>query len=127
MCVCIHIYVLFTFIFNWRKIALQCCVGFCRSTMQISCNYTYITSLLNLPPVPWSCPSRSSQSTKLGSLYYVVISHQLSILHMAVYICQCYYTHTHTHTHFLFAHTKLLFRCTYFRHFLKFIYFLIEG
>ena len=31
--------------FNWRKIALQCCVGFCH-TMQISHNYTYIPSLL---------------------------------------------------------------------------------
>ena len=28
------------FIFNWRKIALQCCVGFCHTTMRISHNYT---------------------------------------------------------------------------------------
>ena len=34
------------FIFNWGKIALQCCVGFCFTAMQISHNYTYIISLL---------------------------------------------------------------------------------
>ena len=27
--------------FNWRKIALQGCVGFCHAAMQISDNYTY--------------------------------------------------------------------------------------
>ena len=31
--------------FNWRKIALQCCVGLCLTAMQISRNYPYITSL----------------------------------------------------------------------------------
>ena len=35
--------------FNWGKIALQCCVGFCHTTMQISHNYTYITFLLSVP------------------------------------------------------------------------------
>ena len=37
--------------FNWRNIALQCCVGFCHTTMQFSHNYTYIASLLSLPPL----------------------------------------------------------------------------
>ena len=44
------------FIFNWRIIALQCCVGFCHSTTWISHRYTYVLSFLNLPstshPVP---------------------------------------------------------------------------
>ena len=31
--------------FNWRQIALQCCVGFCRATVRFSHNYTYVTSL----------------------------------------------------------------------------------
>ena len=70
--------------FNWRKITLQCCVGFCYTTTQISHNYTYITSLLSLPPLPPSHPSRSSQSTQLGSLCYIATSHQLPILYMVI-------------------------------------------
>ena len=38
--------------FNWRKTALQCCVGFCHTTTQTSHNYTYITSILSLRPFP---------------------------------------------------------------------------
>ena len=45
-----------SFLLNWRKIALQCCVGFCHMTVQISHNYTYIPSLLSLPPVPHPTP-----------------------------------------------------------------------
>ena len=37
-----------------------------------------------------SCPSRSSQSTKLSNLCCTADSHQLSILHMLVCICQYY-------------------------------------
>ena len=40
------------FLFNWRKIALQCCVGFCHMTTRVSHNYTYIPSLWSLPPLP---------------------------------------------------------------------------
>ena len=38
--------------FNWREIALCCCVGFCHTTTRISRNSTYITSLLSSPPFP---------------------------------------------------------------------------
>ena len=38
--------------FNWRKIALQSCIGFCHTTIQTSNNHTCITSLSNLPPLP---------------------------------------------------------------------------
>ena len=48
---------------------------------------TYIT-----PCTPQSHTSRSSQSARLGSLCYTVTSHQLSTLHMVVYICICIYT-----------------------------------
>ena len=49
----------FLYIFNWRIIALQCCVGFCPITW-IShkhiyiCTHTYIPFLLTLPPAPLS-------------------------------------------------------------------------
>ena len=74
------------FFYDWGKIALQGCVGFC-CIMQISHNYTYITSLLSLPPFPLPHPYRSLQNTRLGSLCYIATSHQLSILHMVVCVC----------------------------------------
>ena len=54
--------------------------------MQISHNYTHITSLLRLPPLPATYPSRSSQSARLGCLCYIATSHQLSLLYVIVYI-----------------------------------------
>ena len=53
--------------------------------------YTHIPSPLILPPTPPSSPSRSSQSTKLSSLCFIADSHQLSVLHMVVYICQYFF------------------------------------
>ena len=35
--------------------------------------------------------SRSSQRARLGSLWHSATSHQLSILHLVVYICWCYF------------------------------------
>ena len=51
---------------------------------------TYISppSWVSLPPLP-TPPFWSSRSTKLGSLVCRAASHQLSISHMVVYICQC--------------------------------------
>ena len=66
------------FIFNWRKIALQCCIGFCHTITQI------ILLIHIFPPSPHS--SRSSQSTRLRFLCYIATSHQLSILHNSIYI-----------------------------------------
>ena len=64
-----------------------CYVGFWQTTtMRISHNCTYISSLLSLPTLPPSLPSRSLQSTRLDSLCYTATAHQLSILHMIVYI-----------------------------------------
>ena len=52
--------------------------------------YPHISSLLHLLPPSLSHPSRWSQSTELISLCYVAASHQLSILHLVVYICLCH-------------------------------------
>ena len=46
-------------------------------------------SCVSLPP-SLSHSSRWSQSTELISLCQAAASHQLSILHLVVYICQCY-------------------------------------
>ena len=81
------------FIFNWGKIAPQCCVSFCHTTVEISHNYTFITSLLSLLPLPSSYLSGSSESTRLGSLCYTATYHLLSVLHMGVYICWWYFLH----------------------------------
>ena len=64
------------------------------STVQISHNYIYITFLLRLPPFPSLHPSKSSQSTRMGSLCYLTTSHQLSILYMVVYISQWCFLHS---------------------------------
>ena len=73
------------FFFNWRIIALQCCGSLCHTSTRI--HYNYIYSFPLQPPFPTpSCPSRSSQSTKLGSLCYTAASRQLGILHDSVYM-----------------------------------------
>ena len=55
--------------------------------------YIYIPisppSCVSLPP-SLSHPSMWSQSTELLSLCYAAASHQLPILHLVVYICQCH-------------------------------------
>ena len=61
------------FIFNWRIIVLHHCVGNCCTTTWISHKYTNIPSILSLPR-PLYYPSRSSQSTRLGSLCYSATS-----------------------------------------------------
>ena len=49
------------FIFNWRIIALQYCVGFCHTSTWISHRYTYVPSWTPLPPPTPFHPSRLSQ------------------------------------------------------------------
>ena len=75
--------------------------GFFHTTRQINHNYTYTTSLLSLPPLPRSYPSRSPQSTGLGSLHYIATSHQPFILQMVVYMCQRHLLHS---SHSIFPH-----------------------
>ena len=54
-------------------------------------SYVYMYSLpLGSPAHPPSHPSRSSQSTRMSSLYCTATSHQLSVLNMVMHIFQCY-------------------------------------
>ena len=48
------------FFFNWRVLALWCCVGFCCTTVWISYTYTHVPSPLSLLAMPPPQPSRSS-------------------------------------------------------------------
>ena len=61
---------------------------FCHTAMLISHNYTYITYLLSLSPLPSSHPSRSSQTARLGFQCCIATSHQLSILHICCPVAQ---------------------------------------
>ena len=76
------------FFFNWRKIALQCCDGFCHITVQINHNYTYITFLPSSRPTPLDHHRAPGWPP-----CYRATSHQLSVLHMVVYIHLCDFVH----------------------------------
>ena len=92
------------FIFSWRIVALQCCVGFCHTSTWISHRYTYIPSLLSLSSTP-SQPSRLSQSTGLSSLCCIQQLPCSCVWHMVIHIFQCYslkMSHPLKHS-FLFA------------------------
>ena len=58
----------FIFIFNWRIIALECCVGFCHTTTQIShecvCLYIYIYPLPLKSPSHYPHPAPSYHSSR---------------------------------------------------------------
>ena len=72
------IYFLLYFIFNWRMIALPCCVGLCLTLTWASHKCTYIPSLLNLPsPHPRVTPP-GHQWTGMSSLCGTAASHQAS-------------------------------------------------
>ena len=75
----------FKLIFYWRIIALQNFVIFCQTSAWISHRYTYIPSVLNLPPISLpSHPLRLMQSPCLSFLSYTANSHWLSILYMVI-------------------------------------------
>ena len=87
--------------------ATQFCVGFCHNKANQSLLYIYIylSIYLSISPFPFEppspspfYPSRLSQTTRLGSLYYLATSHCLSAFHMIMYICQCYFLNlSHPH------------------------------
>ena len=54
--VIVLVFCLNLFILNWRIIALHYCVRFCRTPIWISHRYTYVPSLVNLPPTSHPIP-----------------------------------------------------------------------
>ena len=92
----ILIFFRFFFFFDRSLLECNCFTMLCQFLLytQVNQPYAYISShipsLLSLLPSSLSHPSRSLQSTKLISLCYAAASHQLTILHSVVYICQCY-------------------------------------
>ena len=99
--------------FNWRINALECCVGSCRTTIQFSCNRVCIRMYL-LYVSPTSGASLTHYSTPLGHRrapgWVPCAMQQLAILHMVVYIWQCYFLNL--------IHT-LLPSCVYYVHSLR--------
>ena len=80
------------FIFSWRVIALQFCVGFYHISTWVSHRYMHIRPLLNLPhhlpphPTPLGCHGAAG----LGSLRHKEDSCRLSVLQIAVGMFQCH-------------------------------------
>ena len=94
--------------------ALQCCVSFCCTMNWISCMYTCTPFVLSLPST--LAHSAPPEHWAESSLCYRAASHQLlaSLLHMAVYICQCHSPNS-SHPFFLpyphHVHKLLLYNC----------------
>ena len=72
---------------------MQCCVGFCYTTVPISHSYTYFHSHRSLPllPIP-SLPVITDCQTGLHVLH--TTPQHLPILHLVVYICTPVFTAT---------------------------------
>ena len=79
-----------TLFFLLSIITLQCCVSFCCTMMWISYSIHIIPlpSWTSLPAFRILYPPRSPQSTKLSSLCFLAVSHQLFVLHMVECMCQ---------------------------------------
>ena len=79
----IQLYILFFFkIFNWKRVTLPCCTGFCHTASCTSHKYTHVPSLLNPPtPNPVS-PFQVVRVHPVQPLRYPATSHQWPILHM---------------------------------------------
>ena len=78
--------------FNWRISTLQYCDGFCHTATWISHRHIYVLSLLNPHSYfpPQLIPSGCHRALALRAMHHTSNSHWLSILHMVMYMFQCY-------------------------------------
>ena len=77
--------------FNWRLITLQYCGGFCHTSSWITHGCTCVPhpeppSHLPPYPIPLGCP----RALALGALLHALNLRWSSILHMVIYMFQCY-------------------------------------
>jgi len=80
----------FFFNFYWRIIALQYCAGFCHTSTWISHRFTYVASLLNLPPISHPIPPLCVVTEHWGELPGAHSkSHWLSVLLMVMRMFPC--------------------------------------
>ena len=88
--------------FNWRTIPSQLCGGPCHTSTWISHRHTcvplYPKSPSHLPPHP--IPLGCSRAPALSVLLHASNLHWSSILHMVIYMFQCYSLKS-SHPHFL--------------------------
>ena len=77
--------------FNWRIITLQYCYSFCHTSIWIGHRYTCIPSVLNpFPPPSHPIPPGCPRALALGAPHHTSNLQWLSILHMVMYMFQCY-------------------------------------
>ena len=86
-------FLIFTY-FNWRIITLQYWDDFCHTSTWFSHRCACVTPILNpllsshLPPYP--IPLGCSRGLVLGALFHALNLHCLPILHIVMYMFQCY-------------------------------------
>ena len=107
----------FIYFFNWRVIALQNFLGFCRTSTWVNHRYTYVPSLLNVPPISlpipqlqvvtehslqYSCLENPKDKGAWQTIVHRVVKSQTLLkrlsMHAYVYICVCVYIHSNGYT-----------------------------
>ena len=84
------------FIFNCRTIDLQCCIGFCCTTMRINCKYINMSPLLGPPSHP--SPPYTKVLIELAihvsifhpSLYRILLSEPFGHQAFLLFYCCCF-------------------------------------
>ena len=90
-CAWMNLRVFFKFLFiyfNWRMITFQYCAGFCHKAVWIGHRYTSVPSIQHTSPHPLLLGCHGAPA--LGALLHASNSTWLSMLHVVMYMFQCY-------------------------------------